>query len=140
METKIEISLFGKNLKFANEELYKCVEIAINCGYKVHTFCPSGYVISQIFIDNGITFGSISANYSGVQHSTRHKPVKEIGTGFGFGNIEVLPASEKVVNDVLLFCPTWVSPADRRKVIKQSWEEYQKSPIAKILKYAEITI
>ncbi len=134
------ITLFNKKLTFDNEQLYNCAKIAIEKGYKVHTFNPSGFVISQIFIDNGRTFGSISANYSGIRYSTCHKATKGIGTGFGFIQNECSCADIDKIEKILSLCPSWVSPSDKARVIKQSWVEYQSEPITQILKYSEIKL
>lgn len=134
------IQLFDRELKFDNESLYMCAELAINKGYRVHTFNPSGNVISQIFIDNGKTFGSIQSNYGCVQYSTCHKATKGIGTGFGFYQNECSCADIEKIEKTLSLCPSWVAPSDRCRVVKQTWEQHQSEPITQILKYAEIKL
>jgi len=133
------INLFNKELEFKNDELLKAVELAISLGYKVHTFNPSGYYISQVFIDNGQTFGSVNEHFSGVQYSTCHKSEygSGNGTGFGLNGFDIQVASKEGLESCFSFAPHWAS--NTSKIRKQTWEEHISEPISKILTYAEIT-
>lgn len=144
MKTKAEemkITLFNRELTFRNEELFKAAKMAIDMGFKVHTFNPSRCYIEQIFIDNGDTFGSISAKYTGLSYSTCHKAVRNSGNGSGFGltklsSIEI--ANEERIKDVFIFAPYWAS--NRHTIIKEKWEDHIKEPINRILHYSEINL
>lgn len=139
MRTDKKNSIFGRELYFYNNELYKAAKLAIDMGYKVHTFNPSGFYISQIFVDNGITFGSISECYSGVKHSTCHKSEHGSGNGTGFGlSSDPMLVSKDLINECFIFAPLWAKSTDRIK--KESWQEYISRPINQILKYAEIKL
>ena len=138
-ETTKKISLFGKELSFYNDELFNAAKLAIEMGYKVHTFKPSGFYIKQIFIDNGITFGSVSEYYSGVSYHTCHKSVLGSGNGTGFGlTKEPMLAKKEMSNRVLLFAPDWAT--NTHLIKKETWEEHIKRPINSILEYAEIKL
>jgi hypothetical protein len=133
------INLFDRELTFKNEELYKAAKLALSLGYKVHTFNPSGKYICQIFVDNGVTFGSISEHYSGVRYSTCHKSKHGSGNGTGFGLTEEIAfASKEGIESCFIFAPYWAS--NTGKIKKQSWEEYQREPITQILTYSEIKL
>ena len=129
------IDLFDKELKFANEELLKVVALAQKAGYKVHTFRPSGSVISQIFIDNGRTFGSSSASFGGVTYSTCHKSERGSGNGSGFVMSENCESANiKGIESCFCFAPNWATRTNTIK--KQTWEQYLSEE--KILTYAEL--
>lgn len=138
------INLFDRELKFSNAELYKCVELAIEMGLKVHTFKPSGDTINQIFVDNGITFGSISGFYSGVQYSTCHKSKRGSNCGTGFGvsgySLDIETATKKGVESCFMFVPNWVCYRDGINIEKETFEQHISTPIGKILKYSEIKL
>ena len=130
------INLFNKELSFYNEELYKAAKLAIEIGYKVHTFNPSGYYIRQIFVDNGKTFGSVSESYSGVSYSTCHKSGYGSGNGTGFGLSDSPEmATKEGIESVFMFAPNWAR--NTNKIKKESWKEYLSR--SSIFKYEEIT-
>ena len=135
----MKINLFNRELTFENEELHKAAKLALQMGYKVHTFSPSGSKIRPIFIDNGQTFGSVSEHFSGVRYSTCHKSEygSGHGTGFGLNGFDIQTASEEGLESCFIFAPHWAS--NTSKIKKQSWKEYQGEKITQILTYGEIT-
>ena len=137
MLERTKVNLFDRELSFYNEELATAAKMAIEMGYKVYTFNPSGGFIKQIFVDNGKTFGSISEYYSGVSYSTCHKSERGSGNGTGFGlTSEPMLASRKWIDKVFIFAPQWAKNTNRIK--KQTWEQHQYEPITQILKYEQI--
>lgn len=136
MKTQRKINLFGRELEFYNDELLKVAKMALNMGYKVHTFNPSGRYINQIFVDNGKTFGSISQCYSGVSYSTCHKSINGSGNGSGFViHPDPMLANEELINDCFITVPNWAEN-ELNKIKKQTWEEYLGGE--RILNYSEI--
>ena len=130
-----KISIFNKELTFYNDELLKACQLAIELGYKVHTFNPSGKYISQVFIDNGTTFGSVSEYYSGVSYSTCHISKNGSGNGSGFGiTSDPMNATKEGVNSVFISYPDWCRNVGG--IEKQTWKEYLGRET--ILTYGEI--
>jgi hypothetical protein len=125
---------------FENEELEKAYLIAKENGFLVHTFIPSGYKISQIFVDNGETFGSISASYGGLSYSTCHKSTRNSGNGSGFGiDGSIMPcesASIEKIKQVFMFAPNWAK--NLHTIKKETWQEHISHPISKILSYVDL--
>lgn len=127
-------------MKFKNEELKKCYELAKKAGYTVYTSQKKDQTISYFNIAGKEGIGYIQAgDFGRVLYSTVHKPNTQCGTGFRINNEEE-EASLKRIKDTFAFCPDWViSKRDIEAVKKyKDWEDYLKNPLNQILSYKKI--
>lgn len=126
-------------MEYENKELERVVEIAKANQYRVYAF-QHDKPISQVFITNGRSIGTVSASYGGVSYSTVHKPDMNIGTGFGLSGDALdcdYASIDKIRSCVHSVRPYWATGERYANVHKwESWDKYQQKE--KILKYFEV--
>ncbi|MCP4341305.1 MAG: hypothetical protein GY799_21070 [Desulfobulbaceae bacterium] len=122
-------------MKFANLELEKVVVMAKEMGLKVWAFQKSPRKISQVFFDDGKTFGTASADFGTLNYGTCHKANRRTGTGYRIGESNIL-ASKEMVKATFSFAPSWAWSNDLRSIEKETFEEHTKSRSA--MDYFEI--
>lgn len=131
----MEALLNKKLYKYSNETLKDVHTLAIKKGYKVYSYEQRGNTISQIFISNGVTFGTVHEAFGGVTYSTCHKSERNSGNGTGFGmSDDCCTCNEDDLETIFAFAPRWAK--NTNKIKKQTWEQYTERET--ILKYGEL--
>lgn len=121
-------------IKYENTELKAVVSMAKKAGYEVWTFKTSNNIIGQVFVVDAAdrSYGTVSADFSGVKYSTCHKPNKACGNGFALDS-ETRVASLRLIKRTFCTGPGWASGYFEH-VQKLTWEQKLKASILEFYK------